>query len=79
MLVERARVNGTEKTGDLFDGCFGWGRFGGDAGVEVVGLEWLAAAFAVAIDFGGDPDDGTGKLPIVLTPAVCHPDHLAER
>jgi len=70
---------GTEEAGDLFDGCFGWGRFGGDAGVEVVGLEGLAAAFAIAIDFGRDPDDGAGKLPVVLTAGVCHPDHLTER
>ena len=69
----------TEKARDLFDGCFGGGRFGGDAGVEVVGLEWLAATFAIAIDFGGDPDDGAGQLPIVLVASVCHPDHLAER
>ena len=67
----------TEKARDLFDGCFGGCRFGGDAGVEVVGLEGLAAAFAIAIDFGSDPDDGAGKLPIVLTASVCHPDHLA--
>ena len=70
---------GTEKAGDLFDGCFGGGRFGGDAGVEVVGLEWLAATFAIAIDFGGDPDDRAGQLPIVLPAGVCHPDHLSER
>lgn len=70
---------GTEEAGDLFDGCFGGGLFGGYAGVEVVGLEWLAAALAVAIDFGGDPDDRAGQLPIVLAASVRHPDYLTER
>jgi len=47
MLVARASLSRTDETSDLLDGCFGWGRFGGDAGIEVVGFEWLAAAPAI--------------------------------
>ncbi len=36
-----------------------------DHRIEIIGLERSAAAFAVAIHFGGDPDDGAGELPIV--------------
>ena len=50
-----------------------------DAGVEVVGLECFAAAFAVAVDFGGDPHQRAGELPIVFTLGVDHPDHLPQR
>ncbi len=70
---------GTEKRCDLFDTRFCQRGPRGNAWIEVVGLEWFATSFAVAVDFGGDPHQRAGQLPIVLSTGVDHPHHLTKR
>jgi hypothetical protein len=62
----------------LFDGCFGWGRFGGDVGIEVVGPEWLAMSLAIAIHLGHQCHDRGRNIPIVLAFGLGHQHKLVK-
>lgn len=69
---------GTKERCDLFNACLCRRGPRCDARIEVVGFEGLSPTFAVAIDFGGDPHQRAGELPIVFAFGVDHPDHLTE-
>jgi len=67
------------------DGCRLFNRtFGNDwflfcVGIEVVGPEWFATPFAIAIHLGHQCHDRAGNVPIVLAFGFGHQYQLAKR